>query len=245
MATVQLQPEIPYKAYSGSNIIATINGRRVFPLQAITCSITREVAALYSFGDSNPKAFVRGKRGIAGTLVFTQYDRSPTLRDVFEGAFESPLSQVNPLFRSRFLDSQFDTNLLASESIPTRNFSTGQQIANFANAQFDAGIHSELQREIESVYNMIRNQRLRYSDQIPEFDVTITMVDESGSASFCSIIGILLVNEGWAFTMDDLVSEVAHTYVARAVTPLTALRQENQRRNRTVTLGGAGGSGKN
>lgn len=64
-----------YTSFGGADIIATFNGKVVGELQAITYSVTREKAPIYVMGDPNPKSFSRGKRGIAGSLVFTVFDR--------------------------------------------------------------------------------------------------------------------------------------------------------------------------
>lgn len=64
-----------FTAFSGADIVATLGGQIVGTLQAITYSVTREKAPIYVMGDPNPKAFARGKRGIAGSLVFTVLDR--------------------------------------------------------------------------------------------------------------------------------------------------------------------------
>jgi len=64
-----------FTSFAGADIVATFNGRVVGELQAITYSVTREKAPVYVMGDANPKSFSRGKRGIAGSLVFTVFDR--------------------------------------------------------------------------------------------------------------------------------------------------------------------------
>lgn len=64
-----------FTSFSGSDIVATFNGVVVGELQSITYSVTREKAPIYVMGDPNPKSFSRGKRGIAGSLVFTVFDR--------------------------------------------------------------------------------------------------------------------------------------------------------------------------
>lgn len=64
-----------FTSYSGADIVASFNGVVVGELQAITYSVTREKAPIYVMGDPNPKSFSRGKRGIAGSLVFTVFDR--------------------------------------------------------------------------------------------------------------------------------------------------------------------------
>jgi hypothetical protein len=208
-----------FKAFSGANIHATIGNRLVGTLQAVTVSITREVAALYSFADANPKAFVKGKRGIAGTLVFTQFDRHALLEGIFFDIFNKPLNSNPSLFTTQFLDVNSQNGLFSGEAVKTQNFDAGQVNASLATLGIDQG--SSLQNQITEVYKLVGEQRFRYSDQIPEFDLTLNLVNESGDAAFCVIGGVVLVNEGWGYTLDDMTSEVAFTYVARYVTPLT------------------------
>lgn len=64
-----------YDTFSGADIKATFGGRVVGELQSITYSVTREKAPVFTMGDPNPRSFSRGKRGIAGSLVFTVFDR--------------------------------------------------------------------------------------------------------------------------------------------------------------------------
>jgi hypothetical protein len=64
-----------FTAFSGADIVAVIGDKVVGELQAITYSVTREKAPIYVMGDPNPKSFARGKRGIAGSMVFTVFDR--------------------------------------------------------------------------------------------------------------------------------------------------------------------------
>lgn len=64
-----------FTSYSGSDILATFGGKVVGELSAITYSVTREKAPIYTLGDPNPRSFSRGKRGIGGSLVFVVFDR--------------------------------------------------------------------------------------------------------------------------------------------------------------------------
>lgn len=222
-----------FRSFSGANIYATIGHRQVATLQAVTVSITREVAALYSFGDANPKSFVRGKRGIAGTLVFTQYDRHALLQDIFADAYGRSLRDGQSIFNTQFANVNTGQNLLTAGYIPTRNFTNPTTAgATFGKAlginELDNG---NLKDELTTLYDFVSSSKLRYTDQIPEFDIHITMINENGDAAFCAIGGVLLVNEGWGYTLDDLSSESAFTYVAKAVTPLTSLSDNGTRLN--------------
>lgn len=64
-----------YTSFSGSDIVATFDNIVIGELQAITYSVTREKAPIYTMGNPNPRSFSRGKRGIAGSLVFSVFDR--------------------------------------------------------------------------------------------------------------------------------------------------------------------------
>lgn len=64
-----------YTSFSGADIVCTFNGVVIGNLSGITWSVTREKAPLYTMGSPNPRSFTRGKRGIAGSLIFTSFDR--------------------------------------------------------------------------------------------------------------------------------------------------------------------------
>ena len=58
-----------YTSFSGCDIVATFGNTVIGELQAITYSIQRQKAPIYTMGSAEPRSFSRGKRGIAGTLV--------------------------------------------------------------------------------------------------------------------------------------------------------------------------------
>lgn len=64
-----------YTTFSGADIVATFGGVEIGALSGITFSVTREKAPIYTMGSPNPRSFSRGKRGIAGSLIFTVFDR--------------------------------------------------------------------------------------------------------------------------------------------------------------------------
>lgn len=97
-----------FTSYSGADIVATFNGKVVGELQAITYSVTREKAPVYVMGDPNPKSFSRGKRGIAGSLVFTVFDRD---------ALHQMKTSDNPVYRHGLNSTQsgnFDASALTA-----------------------------------------------------------------------------------------------------------------------------------
>jgi hypothetical protein len=77
-----------YTTFSGADIVCTFNNVPIGELAGITWSITREKAPIYTMGSPNPRSFSRGKRGIAGSLIFTVFDR-PALYNMVAGAKDS------------------------------------------------------------------------------------------------------------------------------------------------------------
>jgi hypothetical protein len=70
----------------------------------------------------------------------------------------------------------------------------------------------------------IAQQDITYSDQIPPFDITITMVNEEGKMSGLQILGVQILNEGLGMSIDDVVLEQACTFIAREVKPLRSFK---------------------
>lgn len=51
-------------------------------------------------------------------------------------------------------------------------------------------------------------------DQLPPFNVIITLSNEYGAVSTMGIYGIRVINEGSTFSIDDMLTEQTNTYVA-------------------------------
>ena len=80
-----------YNSFSGVDIKAVFNNQVIGELQAISYSISREKAPIYTMGSADPRSFSRGKRGIAGTLIFIVFDRHPILSAF--GAYQPEANQ--------------------------------------------------------------------------------------------------------------------------------------------------------
>lgn len=87
-----------YTSYGGSDIVASITfpGYKPFvfgELQTISYSVHREKFPVRTLGRINPKGFTMGGRTIAGSLIFTVFDRHAILQAMdqyrFSGTDES------------------------------------------------------------------------------------------------------------------------------------------------------------
>ena len=88
-----------YTSFSGADIIATFTAPGKKPtvigeLQAITYSVTREKAPIYTMGSPDPRSFSRGKRGIAGSLVFTVFDRDALINALGDANYTAVNGEV-------------------------------------------------------------------------------------------------------------------------------------------------------
>ena len=56
------------------------------------------------------------------------------------------------------------------------------------------------------------------------FDVTLAGANEYGAMACAKMFGIKILNEGSGISIDDAVTEMQATFVARAVEPMTAVQ---------------------
>jgi hypothetical protein len=214
-------------SFSGVDIKATFGNRTIGELQALSYSITREKAPIYTMGSANPRAFARGKRGIAGTLIFIVFDRHAILEELRELKFQSDRDDLHPGFEGQETGAlQFD---LTSDSGRTPASPIGGGIA--ASPAYQTGQQQEL-AVVGSVFDDQVVAHAWYADQIPGFDITITGANEYGAVMAMKIFGVELLNEGMGVSIDDLVSEMQYTYVAREVMPIQWIKPNDYFINR-------------
>ena len=89
-----------YNSLSGTDIRAVIGNLTFAEIQAISYSITREKAPLYTMGSPDPRAFSRNKRGIAGSLVWINFDRHALLAliNTQGGTFVANVDDIRPQY---------------------------------------------------------------------------------------------------------------------------------------------------
>lgn len=68
-----------FNSFAGVDITPIFQGKAIGTIQALSYSINREKAAIYTMGKASPRAFARGKRAIAGSLIFILFDKNPLI----------------------------------------------------------------------------------------------------------------------------------------------------------------------
>lgn len=197
-----------FTVHTGTDIHALFNDMPISTIQGISYSVTRQKAPIYTMGSADLRAIARSKRGIAGSLIFTTFDRhalhefmAASTFAAKPGSLES--SQSNPLRAS-------DPTATIDASIETSTLGGGEGIgANALNANV-------VNRSVGSIVS-----RPMYADQLLPFDVTLSSANEYGKGSVMRIIGLEILNEGSGMSIDDTSNEIQMTYLARLILPWT------------------------
>lgn len=205
MAPVSSPYSRSYNSYSGVDIRAVFGNVSINNVQAISYSITREKAPIYTMGSPDPRAFSRGKRGIAGTLIFIMFDESAIL-----GALGGYAPGGGLLFQSDIDDIRPEFEQPGSGNFAATLSSVGSSVTAADTVQ-------NQETNISAVSQDQTLARAWYADQIPPFDITLAAANEYGSLAVMRIFGVDLLNEGYGVSIDDIVSEQQHTYVARTI----------------------------
>ena len=192
-----------YTTFGGSDIVATFNGKVIGELQAITYSITREKVPVYTMGSAEPRSFSRGKRGIAGNLVFITFNRDALIVELGE---DSPgISK----FSANDYQTSDDTGALQFISIEEWD---AHMSALASGSNTGAGVTGKTPSDLVK-----DNVKPRYADELLPFDITITFANEYGNKASTVLYGVELLNEGTGFSIDAPTSEKAYTFVCRSV----------------------------
>jgi hypothetical protein len=142
----------------------------------------------------SPIPISRNKRGIAGSLIWVNFDRHGLLDLVWRlgGQFVANIDDVRPQFNSSsntYLSQNaiFNSTLVRAAGLP----GAAAPISAFNGAPMTA------------VDGMKQLAKPWYSDQILPFDITLAGASELGKATALKIYGVEILNEGSGLSIDD------------------------------------------
>ena len=200
-----------YNSFSGVDIKATFGTKVIGTLQGISYSVSREKAPIYTMGSADPRAFARGKRGIAGSLVFIQFDSDPLM---WELANPDPGAAGQKLW---FLSDKDD--LRPEYNAEVLVGTTGVRAVDPSSPNAPAMPVGSQESEITTAGSDQVKALPWYADQIPPFDIVLAAANEYGALSIMKILGVELMNSGYGVSVDDIVSEHSFTYIAHGLLP--------------------------
>ena len=201
-----------YSTFGGCDIVATFNGKVIGELQAITYSLTREKVPVYTMGSAEPRSFSRGKRGIAGNLVFVSFNRDALLAELGDKTISKYKAN--------------DAAWLANDREAAQFISIEQWdafMSDLANPNGTSGAG-----EVGDTKNLVTDEaKPKYADEILPFDITISLANEYGNKAVTVIYGVEILNEGIGFSIDAPTSERAYTFVARSVDTMKPVDEDD------------------
>jgi hypothetical protein len=205
-----------YNSFAGADYRCMIGPFYFAELQAISYSVTREKAPVYTMGSADPRAYARNKRGIAGSFVWINFDRHALLNLFYQaaGKFVADSDEVRPQYQNGDVYGS-QTAVFNSSLFRDVGPSVGATIDQLADAAVVTGIGSWT--ELATPW---------FSDQILPFDVTMGAANEYGAAAGLKILGVEILNEGTGMSIDDVVTETSTTFVARSIEPLQAVNSQ-------------------
>ena len=177
-------------------------------LQAINYSVTREKAPVYTLGSPDARAYSRNKRGIAGSLIWINFDRHSLLNLIQKcaGTFVADKDEIRPAYTD-----VTNGGAVFSSSVVR---SSGPSIGSTIDALDNSLVNATQGKQLATPW---------YSDQVLPFDITLSGANEMGAMCAARIFGVEILNEGWGISIDDAVSEMQATFVARVVEPMSAV----------------------
>jgi len=194
-----------YNSFSGTDMMVTLGGHLIGEIQGISYTVQREKAPVYTMGSADPRSFSRGKRGIAGSIIFMVFDRSAMLDAFGDTAF---LAWVNePAGQSNVIGLQATVPAITLNGLTKAGGTFGSVIGN--NGLNQITLDKVLARPI-------------YHDQILPFEIVITAASEYGNNASMKIHGVEIMNCGSGMSIDDITTDEACTFIARAITPWQA-----------------------
>jgi hypothetical protein len=195
-----------YNSFSGVDMLVMFGSVLIGEIQGLSYTVTREKAPLYTMGSADPRAFSRGKRGIAGSFIFLVFDRNAllhTMRGTDQGKFLANQYETD--------DDYFASSDLGTVTIPEL---ATDPVAGTVGVQ---------QTNNTQVNNQITSRKViafpRYHDQIRPFDIVILAANEYGHTAKMSIHNVEIMNCGSGMSIDDITTDESCTFVATKVTP--------------------------
>jgi len=196
-----------FNSFSGVDMQVTCGGYLIAEIQGLSYTVTREKAPLYTMGSADPRSFSRGKRGIAGSMIFLVFDRSALLQSMQKAAW--------------FVANQWETEDDRVVS-PTQTSDGGTKKIFESNT---SGVISttvttgteDIQHDAPGYGKIIASAK--YHDQIPPFNIVVSAANEYGHVARMEVNQCEIMNCGSGMSIDDITTDESCTFVATSLKP--------------------------
>lgn len=218
-------------SFSGSDLVVSFGKRVIGELQSISWAVQRKKAPVYTLGQSDPRSFSRGVRGVAGSLVFAVFDRDALIEELkhtwTDIAPTNMYTAAGNLLQRNMNGFEKAIDLAGWNAISSgdEEDSNGQTAGVVGTVTQMPSTWTGFENDPGAVnvppgFSVIRYDNIMYADMLPPFDLTLTFANEYGQTAFQKIYDVDILNEGSGVSVDSIVMERQMTFIARRVSPL-------------------------
>lgn len=233
-------------SFSGADLVVSFANQVIGELQQISWAIEREKAPVFTLGSPDARSFSRGKRGIAGSLVFAVFDQDSLVEamkrvwdKIAPPAMFTAAGNVAVAGNENFLEAidmvkwnKKSQNAIAGTHPGDFGFSGNSQITakdnipgsnnkpQFTGDEITGWTDSTTSIRVPAGFSPIRGNNVLYADTLPPFDITLTFGNEYGQCAFQKIYDVDILNESSGVSVDTIVLERQLTYIARRISPM-------------------------
>jgi len=201
-----------YSVFTGTDIYTVFSDSIISTMQGISYSITRQKAPIYTMGSPDPRAIARSKRGIAGSMILTTFDRHALADFMRASTFAAKKLSIETTPTNPYLSETPVSVGEKSEAIQTLSpYQAGELLT-------EAGAVADIQ-ESAGADKMSESTAPMFTDQLMPFDTTLMGSNEYGVGSVMRVFGLEILNEGSGVSIDDTSNEVQMTYISRLISP--------------------------
>lgn len=206
-------------SFSGADLSVAFGKKVIAELQSISWAVQRRKAPIYTLGSADVRSFSRGVRGIAGALVFAEFDRDALIEEM-----KSVWSDIAPEAMFTAAGNLYNVN--------NNNFADALNKSGWngvedkledvrSNEQWNQmGTDAFNQTGTPAGFARIQKDNVLYADTLPPFDVTMTFANEYGQTAFRKIYDLDILNESSGVSVDSVVMERQVTWIARRISPM-------------------------
>jgi hypothetical protein len=190
-----------FNSFSGVDMNVVMGNEIMCEIQGLSYTQTREKGPIYTMGSADPRSFSRGKRGIAGSMVLVQGDRSPLI------------SVLGIQERMAYVGNEYEVD-------PKRVI---RKIGDVETSQFATAGGVTGTFGVSNGRNLVTADKVlarpQYPDQIMPFQVSITAANEYGHVAQMHILGVEIMNCGMGLSIDDMTMDESCTFVCTSILP--------------------------
>ena len=227
-----------YHSFGGVDSTPVFGNTAFGEMQMVSYRADREKAPIHTMGSPDARSIARGKRYISGACVFTVFDRDTLLEamdeagrtDVWLSKHETANYRRGGIYKNinngQYQDAITDAArnaIYGSNNIKDNNGSRGggTLTADYGKINLDTS---------QNIRSSLRTAaKARLADQVLPFDINLVATNEYGHTTKMVIYGVELMTESGGVSIDDLVLEKQHTFIARSISNWMPMDQYNTR----------------